>query len=153
MTLGGRVHAMDMAIMELWELLCLILRPKHRDRMFSWGDELSVWNAHAQGEEEQGLKYCFEILPGAEVPEVTLYIPVVRYGPADEDVAVGLETFLKKRGQAQFADGFWRVLNMLSEGWTDSRRVVTHIACSFRGESLDVTSCLEPAILCREMIK
>jgi DMATS type aromatic prenyltransferase len=147
MTLGGRVHAMDMAIMELWELLCLVLRPKYRDRMFSWGDELPVWNAHVQGDEEQGLKYCFEILSGVEVPEVTLYIPVVRYGPADEDVAAGLERFLKKRGQAQFAYGFWRVLNMLSEGWTNSGRVMTHIACSFRGESLDVTSSMEPAIL------
>lgn len=83
------------------------------------------------------------------MPEVTLYIPVVRYGPADEDVAVGLERFMKERGQSQFADGFWRALNMLSEGLTDSdsRRVVTHIACSLHGESLDVTACLEPVIL------
>ncbi|RHZ43925.1 uncharacterized protein CDV56_102451 [Aspergillus thermomutatus] len=147
MTLGGRAHGVDMAIMELWELLCLILRPKSRDRTFSWGDELPVWNVHGQDDEEQGLKYCFEIMPGSEVPEVAIYIPVVRYGRADEDVAIGLERFLKKRGQAQFADGFWRVLDMLSEGITDSRRVVTHIACSLRGESLEVTSCLAPGIL------
>ena len=57
----------------------------------------------SNGHRTAGILYYFELKPGARLPSVKVYIPVKHYGINDLEVAKGLSSYLKSRGNG-FAD-------------------------------------------------
>ncbi|KAF5675700.1 aromatic prenyltransferase [Fusarium circinatum] len=91
-TLGGKISDMDRGIKELGPLLSLILG---RETLISWDDELEV-----QGVFDKCLT------PSSELPDLKLYIPVIRFGRSNAAVASGFGPKLRLRQRDQFHDGF-----------------------------------------------
>ena len=150
MTLGGKITGVDEAITELAELFHKVLGLKHD---FPWQEDLSVQDPFDPGlahpfDLYSNMVYYFDIAPGASMPDVKLYIPVIRYGKSDNEVATGLEQFLVSRDREQYFDGFRRMVEKLEAGHTpvSGHRVQTFIACAFQKGSLSLTSYMNPGI-------
>ncbi|KAF5630182.1 dimethylallyl tryptophan synthase [Fusarium sp. NRRL 25303] len=112
MTLEGSISDMDRGIKELELLLSLVLG---RETPTSWDDEFEVQGvfdkdlAHDFDLYER-ITYYFDIAPRSKVPDVKLYIPVIRFGRSDAAVASGLGQYLRLRQRDQLHDGFVRAL-------------------------------------------
>ncbi|KAF5543113.1 prenyltransferase [Fusarium mexicanum] len=82
MTLGGKISDMDRGIKELEQLLSLILGT---ESPISWDDELEVQGVFDKGlahdfDLYERMTYYFDIAPSSKLPDVKLYIPVIRFG-------------------------------------------------------------------------
>lgn len=142
MALGGRrkIHAKALAeLRELWSATLGL------DENFSSSAELP-FNSH----ETSGLLFYFDVKPGGSVPDVKGYIPVRHYGKNDQGIASGLTTFLAKRGQGWFVEGY---MSMLLAAFGEqanlggSKGLHTYISFSFQKQGdLALTSYLSPQI-------
>lgn len=150
-TLGGRIPAAQSSIDDLWALFCAVLG---LDDKFSRDDELPVQNpfqpsrAH-DADYYSGLLYYFNLAPGAQLPDVKLYLPVIRYGRSDADIAIGLQQFMISRQRGRYIDGFQRVMETIGHRHKagNGHRIQTYIACAFdKDDSLSLTSYLNPGV-------
>ncbi|KAE8421191.1 aromatic prenyltransferase [Aspergillus pseudocaelatus] len=152
-TLGGRISVPQSSIEEMWALFRMVLS---LDDNFSRDEELPVQSpfqpSHAHREDHySGLLYYFNLAPGAQLPDVKLNIPVIRYGRSDEDIAHGLQRFMISRQRGQYVDGFQRVMEMISQRQQpgNGHRIQTYISCSVEKDgSLSLTSYLNPGVYC-----
>ncbi|KAI1192370.1 aromatic prenyltransferase [Nemania serpens] len=152
MTLGGRIPSMDRGIEELRSLLTSVLGLD--GEAFSSTDELVVRNpfdpslAHAFDLYSR-MTYYFDIAPNSALPDVKLYIPVIRYARSDDAVAAGLAEYLRGRQREQHHEGFVRALAKIGERHAQGsgHRLQTYLAVAFqRDGSLAITSYLNPGI-------
>ena len=152
-TLGGRIPVPQSSIDEMWALFRMVLS---LDDNFSRDEELPVQNpfqpsrAHRE-DYYNGLVYYFSLATRAQLPEVKLDIPVIRYGRSDENIAHGLQQFMISRQRGQYVDGFQRVMETLSQKHQpgNGHRMQTYISCSVEKDgSLSLTSYLNPGVYC-----
>jgi DMATS type aromatic prenyltransferase len=95
-----------------------------------------------------GVLYNFDIHRGKNIPEPKVYIPVKHHGRNDEDIALGLRSFLKEQGRTEFAGNYLRMLSCLGShrSLSDSRGLQTYISCGFKKGLPSVTSYIGPEI-------
>ncbi|KAF5980326.1 putative prenyltransferase [Fusarium bulbicola] len=119
------ISEMDRGIKELGRLLSLILG---RETLISWDDELEVQGvfdkclAHDCGLYERMTYYC-GIALSSKLPDLKLYMPVIRFGRSDAAVASGFGPYLGLRKRDQFLDDFVRALGGIGTG---NRIVIGH---------------------------
>ncbi|KAB8276369.1 aromatic prenyltransferase [Aspergillus minisclerotigenes] len=151
LTLGGRIPVTRHSIDEMWALFRMVLGLHDK---FSQDEELPVQNpfqptrAHPE-DYYSGLLYYFNLAPGAQLPDVKLYLPVIRYGRSDADIALGLQRFMMSRHRGQYVDGFQRAMESidLRHKSGNGHRIQTYIACAFdKDGSLSLTSYLNPGV-------
>ncbi|OOO11916.1 Aromatic prenyltransferase, DMATS type [Aspergillus oryzae] len=151
LTLGGRIPVTRHSIDEMWALFRMVLGLHDK---FLQDEELPVQNpfqpsrAHPE-DYYSGLLYYFNLAPGAQLPDVKLYLPVIRYGRSDADIALGLQRFMASSHRGQYVDGFQRAMEIISQRHKsgNGHRIQTYIACSFdKDGSLSLTSYLNPGV-------
>ncbi|KNG86153.1 putative prenyltransferase [Aspergillus nomiae NRRL 13137] len=131
MTLGGRIPVPRSSIDDLWALFRVVLG---LDDKFCQDEELPVQNpfqpsrAHPE-DYYSGLLYYFNLAPGSQLPDVKLYLPVIRYGRSDADNALGLQQFMISRQRGQYVDGFQRAMEAIAQRHNigNGYRIQTHI--------------------------
>lgn len=91
-----------------------------------------------------GMTYYFDIPPGAELPEVKLYIPVWRYGKNDLSVIEGTVAWMEKKGRGGYTQQFKNMMeNMVSHrSLGDDLGLQAYVSCVYKtkDEELDVTT-------------
>ena len=97
---------------------------------------------------EAGTFYCFYARPGDAVLRCKLYIPAKYYGLNDEAIGQGLEQYFQKRGQDQFVDRYWNVLEGMGSyrPLNNGCGIHTYISCEPKGDDISVTSYFSPEI-------
>nr|DAD54580.1 TPA_asm: DMATS-type prenyltransferase [Fusarium equiseti] len=151
MTLGGKITDVDRGIKELEVLLSFALG---KETPISRDDELNVQSVFDKGLAHDfdlygRMTYYFDIAPSSKLPDVKLYIPVIRFGRSDEAVASGLGQYLRLRQRDQFHDGFMRALGSIGAGHPEGsgHRLQTYLAVAFqRDGSLAITSYINPGV-------
>ncbi|KAE8346218.1 tryptophan dimethylallyltransferase-domain-containing protein [Aspergillus arachidicola] len=135
----------------MWALFRMVLGLHDK---FLQDEELPVQNpfqssrAHPE-DYYSGLRYHFNLAPGAQLPDVKLYLPVIRYGRSDADIALGLQRFMMSRHRGQYVDGYQRAMESINLRHKSGNgyRIQTYIACSFDQDgSLSLTSYLNPGV-------
>lgn len=137
MSLGNRIQNIEKCVEELKLLLPLLLGQSSP----------SSDSAHPSGLSGR-LTYNFDVAPGSELPDIKLYIPVLRLGWSDDDVAAGLAKYLELKGRARHVDGFLKTLGQLKALHVGNKhRIQTYFAVAFQKDgSLALTSYLNPGI-------
>ncbi|RKL25989.1 hypothetical protein BFJ72_g13880 [Fusarium proliferatum] len=156
MALEGSISDMDPGIKELELLLSLVLG---REAPNSWDDELEVQGVFDKGlahdfDLYERITYYFDIAPSSKVPDVKLYIPVIRFGRSDAAVASGLGQYPRLRQRDQFHDGFVRALGGIgARNLEESGHCLqTYLAVAFqRDGSLAITSYINPGVYHNEL--
>ncbi|KAI2629324.1 aromatic prenyltransferase [Hypomontagnella submonticulosa] len=151
-TLGGSISNMEKGIDELRSLLVSVLGLDHE--AFSPTDELLVRDVFDAGLARAfdlygRMTYYFDIAPNSALPDVKLYIPVIRYARSDDAVAAGLAEYLHSRQRGQYHEGFVRALSKIGEGHAEGsgHRLQTYLAVGFqRDGSLAITSYINPGV-------
>lgn len=146
LTMGGSLHKLRSentmnAFRELWQLVLGL------EEDFPSSKELPD-----NGHPTSGLLYYFDIGVGKPISEPKLYIPVKHYGSNDRDIAHGLASFLKRRGQDQPFANYMRVLEHVCthRSLEDGRGIQTYIACAVHNDGLAITSYLAPEVYHRQ---
>lgn len=151
MTLGGKITNVDQGIQELWELLRLVLG---LEKDVSPTEVLSVQDAFDEALAHPfdlygRMTFYFDIASSSKLPDVKLYIPVIRYGKSDAAVAAGLGEYLRLRQRGQYHEGFLRAMGDIGarHGEGSSHRLQTYLAVAFQQDgSLTITSYVNPGI-------
>ncbi|KAE8375421.1 aromatic prenyltransferase [Aspergillus bertholletiae] len=151
MTLGGQIPLTQSSTHELWALFRAVLG---LDDKFSQDEQLPVQNPFQPSRAHpvdyyNGLLYYVNLTPQGQIPDVKLYLPVIRYGRSDADITRGLQQFMISRRRGQYVDGFQRAIETISQRQKagNSHRIQTYIACAFdKSGSLSLTSYLNPGV-------
>ncbi|GES63335.1 prenyltransferase [Aspergillus terreus] len=149
MTMGGRIPNVSQGIKELEVLFRLVLG---LETGFSWEEDLNVQDAFDTGlahpfDLYARMTYYFDIAPNSTLPDVKLYIPVLRYAKSDKAVASGLGEYLRLAHRGRYHQGFVHALDEIRRRHPEGsgHRLQTFIAVAFqRDGSLAITSYINP---------
>jgi hypothetical protein len=73
------------------------------------------------------MTHYFGIAPNSTLPDVKLYIPVIRYAKTDGAMASGLGQYLRLKQRDQYHDGFVRALENIGERHTEGNGHRLHV--------------------------
>ncbi|PPR03702.1 hypothetical protein CVT24_007424 [Panaeolus cyanescens] len=95
-----------------------------------------------------GILFYFDVGPSAPIPDVKVYIPVRHYAKSDAQITRDLIEFQQRNGRGKFADGYKRVIEQLSTNcdMESGTGVHTYVTAAYTGDTLTVTSYLNPQI-------
>ena len=104
---------------------------------------------------EAGTFYCFYARPGDTGLRCKLYIPAKYYGLNDEAIAQGLLRYIRARGEDQFVNRYWSVLEDMCthRPLNEKCGLHTYISCEPKGDDLSLTSYFSPEIYSSTRIK
>ncbi|KZF23924.1 aromatic prenyltransferase [Xylona heveae TC161] len=99
-----------------------------------------------KGHRTSGLLYYLEIKASCPSPKTKVYLPVRHYAQDDEQVARGLSAFLEKRGKGLSNGSYYEGVSRLCKhrNLGDGLGFHTYVTCAVDGDSLAVTSYLNP---------
>ena len=140
LTMNGHIQVTQRALEKMrmmWQLVFSL------DEDFSTAQQLPT--SHRS---EAGTLYCFYARPGDTTLRCKLYIPVKYYGLNDRAIAQGLLQYFQRRGQDEFVNGYWSVLEGLCSHrpLDESCGIHTYISCEPKGDDMSVTSYFSPEI-------
>lgn len=140
MTLDGALHGLGLkkGLHELYILWTLIF----------WQGRHVAPEASLQSVDHRtaGILYYFNLKQGGQLPDVKVYLPVRHYGDNDCNVAQGVLTYLRSRGQPGWTTDYFEALTAIArpEPLESQRGLQTYLGCSIVGERLKLTSYVAP---------
>ena len=143
MTLGGLLlndpgyHRCLTQLRKLWNLVLSLE-----------GDFHATKQLRTKAHRTAGILYYFDVKQGEAVPGVKLYIPVRHYGRDDLSIVDGLTTYLRSRGQCDFARKYLEALEEISSASALQRNcgLQTYLGSSFVEGELKLTSYIAPQV-------
>lgn len=99
-----------------------------------------------------GMLYYLEVRPQSKKTTIKVYLPIKHYAKDDYEAAIGLTTFMKTQNCGRQCDDYLLALKEACQhrALESSLGIQTYISCAVKGDTLDLTSYLNPEIYGRK---
>ena len=152
MTLGGKIKGLEDQLNDLHSLIKAVVGlpsdfPETEQvptTTAKYDDGLQFFNNVP--EVMSGYILYFDIKPGADLPDIKIYVPTRNYSQSDALVAGGLGTWMKDHGRGKYVENYDRILQSICthRGLDEGNGLHSFVSCAISKGELAITSYLEP---------